>query len=114
MVIDKTELMPYWGKRWELSSHDGCLLWGNRVVIPTPGQADVLHEAHPGFTRLKRLARTFDIEVKVVVWNARVFSLHLASNLEVGSLALGLVCMLIWQDHSWATFLLIDAHSKWM
>ena len=44
----------------------------------------------------------------------RVFSLHLASNLEVGSLALGLVCMLIWQDHSWATFLLIDAHSKWM
>ena len=83
-------------------------------MIPTPGQADVLHEAHPGFTRLKRLARTFDIEVKVVVWNARVFSLHLASNLEVGSLALGLVCMLIWQDHSWATFLLIDAHSKWM
>jgi len=85
MVIDKTELMPYWGKRWELSSHDGCLLWGNRVVIPTPGQADVLHEAHPGFTRLKRLARTFDIEVKVVVWNARVFNLHLASSLEVGT-----------------------------
>ena len=120
--MDKTELMPYLGKRRELSCHDGCQLWGNRVMI-TPGQTDVLHEAHPGSTRMKRLAHTFvwqpsidkDIEVKGVVWNARVFNLHLASSLEVGSLALGLGHMLIWQDHSWVTrfSLLMHTENEW-
>jgi len=123
LVMDKAELMPYWGKRWELSCHDGCQLWGNRVMITTPGQTDVLHEAHPGSTRMKSLAHTFvwqpgidkDIEVKVVVRNARMFNLHLASSLEVGSLALGLGHMLIWQDHSWVTrfSLLMHTESGW-
>ena len=31
------ELKPYWTRRWELSLHEGCILWGNRVVIPTQG-----------------------------------------------------------------------------
>ena len=36
-------------------------MWGNRVVIPRAGQNLVLqelHEAHPGATRMKQLART--------------------------------------------------------
>ena len=41
---------------------DGCLLWGNRVVVPPQGRSkviDELHEGHPGMTRMKQLARSF-------------------------------------------------------
>ena len=27
----------YWRRRYELNVEDGCLLWGNRVVIPKRG-----------------------------------------------------------------------------
>ncbi|XP_063285531.1 uncharacterized protein K02A2.6-like, partial [Pelobates fuscus] len=40
----------------------GCLLWGNKVVIPNAGQARVLHalhEGHPGIVRMKALARSY-------------------------------------------------------
>ena len=55
------ELRPYWHKRLELSSHDGCLLWGSRVVVPKAGQdavLDELHAAHPGATHMKQIARS--------------------------------------------------------
>ena len=56
------QLQLYWKKRLELTSQDGCLLWGNRVVIPPQGREPVLqelHQAHPGSTRMKRLARAY-------------------------------------------------------
>ncbi|CAC5376399.1 unnamed protein product [Mytilus coruscus] len=57
------KLRPYFSRKLELSLHDGCLLWGNRVVVPTPGQETVmqeLHEGHPGVTRMKKmLARSY-------------------------------------------------------
>ncbi len=37
-------------------------MWGNQVVIPEVGRAEVLqelHDSHPGETRMKRLARMF-------------------------------------------------------
>ena len=37
---------PYWNKRFELTSSDGCLLWGNRVVVPKAGLAEMLQELH--------------------------------------------------------------------
>ena len=55
------ELKPYWTRRWELSLHEGCILWGNRVVIPTHGREYVLrelHGGHPGMSRMKAIART--------------------------------------------------------
>ena len=58
------ELKGYVGHRDELSSQDGILLWGNRVVIPAKGQQqvlDILHESHPGISKMKALARS-------VVW----------------------------------------------
>ena len=38
---------------------DGCILWGNRVVIPKAGREKVieaLHETHPGIIKMKSLA----------------------------------------------------------
>ncbi|XP_058038754.1 uncharacterized protein K02A2.6-like [Ahaetulla prasina] len=49
-------------KRGELSAQGGCLLWGDRVVIPEKLRAkvlDLLHEGHPGIVRMKGLARSY-------------------------------------------------------
>ena len=44
----------------KLSVQDGCVLWGSRVLIP-PAERDhvvqLIHEGHPGITRMKALAR---------------------------------------------------------
>ena len=56
------ELLPYSRRRTELSIQDSCLLWGNRVVIPPPGRSSILsllHETHPGISRIKSLARSY-------------------------------------------------------
>ncbi|XP_064387325.1 uncharacterized protein K02A2.6-like [Halichondria panicea] len=58
----ETSLMPFYERREELSVHDGCLLWGNRVVVPKTYRGDVLvqlHEGHPGTTRMKGLSRMY-------------------------------------------------------
>ena len=55
-------LMPFYERRDELSAHDGCLLWGSRVVVPKTYRSDVLiqlHEGHPGATRMKGLSRMY-------------------------------------------------------
>ena len=55
-------LKPYWTRKSELSIHDGCLLWGNRIVVPPQGREMALkelHGGHPGVTRMKALARMF-------------------------------------------------------
>ena len=55
-------LEPFYVRRDELSTHNGCILWGNRVVIPARGQRQLLedlHTAHPGMVRMKNLARSY-------------------------------------------------------
>ena len=59
---DDVALKPFQRRKYELSIHDGCLLWGSRVVVPPQGRDKVkqeLHEGHPGATRMKALARSF-------------------------------------------------------
>ena len=54
--------LPYWRRRYELNVEDGCLLWGNRVVIPKRGREAVikmLHEGHTGIVRMKSFARSY-------------------------------------------------------
>ena len=55
---------PYSSRRHELSVCNGCILWGNRVVIPQAGRQlilDELHDSHQGVCRMKERAR-------MVVW----------------------------------------------
>ena len=60
--VNEEELKPYFSRKNELSVLDGCILWRNRIIIPREGQLEVLqelHEAHPGTSHMKRLARMF-------------------------------------------------------
>ena len=52
---------PYWSRRIELSTEGGCLLWGNRVVVPHKLRVKVIqevHSNHPGMSRMKAVARS--------------------------------------------------------
>ena len=56
------EFKPFRTKSLELSTIDGCLLWGNRVVIPPQAQEAVLSElraTHPGTSKIKVLAKSY-------------------------------------------------------
>ncbi|KAK3089020.1 hypothetical protein FSP39_000173 [Pinctada imbricata] len=56
------EMRPFFDRRNELSCQDDILLWGCRVIIPPEGRKEIiqeLHEAHPGISRMKSLARSY-------------------------------------------------------
>ena len=56
------KLEPFSSKRSELSIHDGCVLWGSRVVVPKKGRDAIiqeLHKGHPGMSKMKGLARMY-------------------------------------------------------
>jgi len=124
-------MTPFHRRRDELSVQDGCVLWGSRVVVPKQGYAkvlDLLHQCHPGKTRMKRLART-------VVWwpgidtdiEARVQDCHQCQENKTTPPKVPLTPWK-WPEQPWSrlhidhagpflgkTFLLVvDAHSKWM
>ena len=53
---------PYYERRNELTVHQGCILWGMRVVIPNKLQDRVwkeLHDGHMGVVKMKALARSY-------------------------------------------------------
>ena len=58
----KDEFEVFSNRRNELSVESDSLIWGNRVIILSQLREIVLHElheAHPGITRAKALARSF-------------------------------------------------------
>lgn len=58
----EAELKPYWSVRRELSTHDGCILRGARIVVPAKLRQECLtelHTGHPGIVRMKGLARSY-------------------------------------------------------
>ena len=75
----------YATKKSELTVEDGCLLWGARVVIPPQGRTAVLtelHEAHPGASRMKALARSYvwwpgmDRDIETLVHKCEQCQIH--------------------------------------
>lgn len=56
------ELSPFYTRRNELTVHQGCLMWGVRVIIPNKLRSQMLsqiHEGHLGVVKMKALARGF-------------------------------------------------------
>jgi transposase InsO family protein len=54
-------LRPFCSRADELSVQDGCLMWGNRVVVPKEGRKPLLrclHQGHQGASKMKALARS--------------------------------------------------------
>ena len=61
-VQPSDDLVPFYRRQMELSCRDGCLLWGQRVIIPKRLRNQLLaelHEGHVGVCRMKALARSF-------------------------------------------------------
>ena len=86
---DHPQMQPYIKRMDELSIQDGCVMWGDRVVIPQAGREKVLkilHDGHPGILRMKRIARG-------VVWWPKI-----------GLPDLGQEFTLIMQDPLWGRF----------
>nr|MCH9717641.1 DDE-type integrase/transposase/recombinase [Gammaproteobacteria bacterium] len=74
-------IKSFYNRKLELSTQDGIILWGNRVVVPSPGQQLLLHElhaCHPGIARMKSLARMFvwwpglDVDIERYVKNCAI------------------------------------------
>lgn len=59
---DDELLKPFFNRKSEITLHQGCLLWGIRVIVPTKLRSriqDLLHEGHPGVVRMKAVARSY-------------------------------------------------------
>lgn len=122
---------PYLSRKAELSTLNGCILWGNRVVVPEPGRDKLLadlHEGHPGIVRMKGLSRSYvwwpglDADIERVV--------HLCSSCQLiaATPAVAPLHPWDWPDRPWSRvhvdyagpfmghmFLVImDAYSKWI
>ena len=119
--------------RWksELSTMNGCILFGSRVLVTPPQMKQLLlelYQGHPGLSRMKSLARMYlwwpgmDSEIEKLV---RECSKCQENQRDVPSLPLKLW---FWPSRPWnrlhidyvgpfmnSMFLLIiDAHSKWV
>ena len=73
-------LKPFYQRRDQLSTDQGCLLWGTRVVIPDSLRSRLLKElhcTHPGIVKMKLLARSYmwwpelDLHVERIVKNCQ-------------------------------------------
>ena len=55
-------MAPFYSRKDELTVHQGCIMWGSRVVVPTKLRRqvlEVLHESHIGVVKMKALARSY-------------------------------------------------------
>ena len=124
-------LKPYASRQLELSVQDGCLLWGERIVIPPQARKGVLielHGGHPGASRMKSLARSLvwwpgmDMEIESMVKRC-----HDCQQCQPAPPAAPLQPWQ-WPTCSWSRLhvdfagplegkmylIVIDAHSKWL
>ena len=71
-----SDMEPFYIHHFNLTTFNGCLLLGLRVVIPVKYYLSVLkllHDGHPGITRIKSLAKlhlwwpTIDVDTEQIV-----------------------------------------------
>ena len=124
-------MKPFNRRKSELSVQDGCILWGNRVVVPEQGRSKVLqqlHEGHPGVTRMKSIARSLtwwpgiDKDIEKTVQNCQPCQQHQKSPAPAP------LHPWEWPDRPWVRLhidhagpflgkyflVVVDAHSKWI
>ena len=122
---------PFSVRQNELSLQDGCILWGSRVLVPPQGRKKILeelHEAHPGVSKMKALARSYvwwpgmDKEIEEMVQRCEPCQRVLKSPPKVPLKPWS------WPDSPWKRihvdyfgpflgqmfFVVVDAHSKWL
>ena len=61
-TCENSNFAQYFSRSSTITVYRGCLLWGNRVIIPEKLRKrimEALHVAHPGIVRMKALARTY-------------------------------------------------------
>ena len=125
------ELKPFSIRKTELSTLNGCILCGSKVVIPSPGRRQLLselHQGHPGINRMKNLARMnvwwpkIDDDIECVVKNCNKCQ-EIQSNVPLAPLQ-----PWKWPTTPWSRLhvdyagpfmnsmflVIIDAHSKWV
>ena len=128
---DEEEMKPFNRRCGELSIQDGCILWGNRVVVPHKGQQEVLqllHDGHPGISHMKGIARGivwwpgFNKDIEETVKDCSQCQQHQKTP------APSPLHPWKWPEQPWSRLhidhagpfqgkyflVLIDAHSKWM
>ncbi|XP_055633565.1 uncharacterized protein K02A2.6-like [Toxorhynchites rutilus septentrionalis] len=62
LSITDPEVRPYFNRRESLTHLDGCILFHDRVVVPSKFRKQILkqfHRGHPGMVRMKSIARSF-------------------------------------------------------
>ncbi|XP_055589955.1 uncharacterized protein K02A2.6-like [Uranotaenia lowii] len=60
--ITNPDVRPYLNRRDSLTHVDGCILFHERVVVPSKFRKQILnqfHRGHPGMVRMKSIARSF-------------------------------------------------------
>ena len=123
-------LAPYFRRRNELTTEEGCLLWGLRVIVPPLYRQRLLkelHEEHHGIVRMKSLARCYlwwpglDANIEELVQDCDTCQSARSLPTEAPLLSW------VWPSRPWQRvhvdfaekdgqtfFILIDAHSKWI
>ena len=81
----KPSMSPFWTRRGEFSTHEGCILWGSRVVVPLAGRHQLLqelHAGHQGMAKMKSLVHSFfwwpklDADIEAVVNVSKLEECH--------------------------------------
>ena len=127
--VDKA-YKPFVNRENELSIEAGCLLWGNRVIIPTKCKSCLvaeLHRDHPGASRMKAVAQSYlwypGLDKDIEGCARRCVSYQAVKNAP----PVAPPHPWLWPAHPWQqihvdfagpfmgkTYLLVvDAHSKW-
>ncbi|XP_065086845.1 uncharacterized protein K02A2.6-like [Ochlerotatus camptorhynchus] len=60
--VKDPEIRVYFNRRESLTNVDGCILFHDRVVVPSKFRRQILkqfHHGHPGMVRMKSIARSF-------------------------------------------------------